>query len=211
VTIRRLLLVAAIAAAATAVAILLVDAPVARALGAGASKTGFARALADVLERLDRVTLMLWPKKEQLALALCAAGALAWWWRRDVGAGLLLVGLTHGISRTLGGHLKPLTGRLRPGEALARGHVDDSFWWEGGISFPSGHVAHYAALAFVVAYLWPRATWPAMAVLAFVITARVSANAHFVSDVTGSIAVAALACAVCAAAIERLRRGDRRR
>src|SRR5690349_11419696 len=138
-SIRRLLVIAAAAAVATTVAIAFLDAPVARALGAGAGKTGFARALAEVLRILDQVTLMTWPKKEQLAVGLCLLGAAAWWWRRPVGHALLLIGLTHAISRTLGGHLKPLTGRLRPSEALARGHLDDTFWWSGGIAFPSGH------------------------------------------------------------------------
>lgn len=209
-TIRRLLGIALVAAAATVIAILLLDAPVARALGGGASKTAFARALADVLEVLDRVTLMTWPKKEQLAIALILGGAVAWWWRPRVGQALLLIGLTHAVSRTLGGHLKPLTGRLRPSEALASGHVDDSFFRDG-LAFPSGHVAHYAALAFAVAYLWPRLTVPALAVLALVITARVAANAHFVSDVTGSIALAALACAAFGLALGRLQRRTGRR
>lgn len=209
-TIRRLLGIAALAAAATAIGILLLDAPVARALGAGAGTTGLARALAGVLEVLDRVTLMTWPKKEPLAIALILAGALAWWWRPRVGHALLLIGLTHAVSRTLGGHLKPLTGRLRPGEALASGHVDDSFFRDG-VAFPSGHVAHYAALAFAVAYLWPRLTLPALAVLAVVITARLAANAHFISDVTASLALAALACAAFALALARLPHGARRR
>jgi undecaprenyl-diphosphatase len=153
---------------------------------------------------LDRVTAMTWPRKEQLATALILAGAALWWWRRRAGHALLLLGLTHAVSRTLGGELKPLLGRLRPTEALARGHLDDSFGWSGGIAFPSGHVAHYAAIAFAVAYAVPRARIPAFALLGFVVVARVGTNAHFLSDAAASITIAALACAAWVAALARL-------
>lgn len=203
-TIRGLLLVAAAAALVTLLGIAVVDAPLARAIGAGAAKSEAGQTLGAIVEKLDLVTGMTWPKKEQLATALILAGGALWWWRRRVGHALLLLGITHAIARTLGGELKPLFGRLRPAEALARGHVDDSFWWEGGIAFPSGHVAHYAALAFTVAYLVPRARIPAFVVLGFIVVARVGVNAHFLSDAAGSVTIAALACAGTAAALARL-------
>ncbi len=207
-TIRHLLVVAAAAAAVAVLGALGLDAALARALGAGAGKTELAAALREPLRVLDQLALLTWPRKEPLALALVAAGGALWLtrprWR--MGSALVLIGLTHAISRTLGGHIKVLTGRLRPGEALTRGHVDDSWWWEGGIAFPSGHVAHYGALAFAIALLWPRATWPAMAVLAFVCFARLAVNAHWLSDVAGALAFAALAAAACAAALGHVRR-----
>lgn len=198
-TIRGLLVVAAVAAIVTLLGIALVDVPLARAIDAGID-------LDRVVDVLDRVTGMTWPKKEQLAIALIVAGGALWLWRPRVGHAFLLVGITHAISRTFGGQLKPLFGRLRPSEALARGHLDDSFWWNGGIAFPSGHVAHYAALAFTIAYLFPRARIPAFAVLAFIVVARVGANAHFLSDAAASVTIAALACAGIAAALDRLLR-----
>ncbi len=212
-TVRHLLLAAAVAALVTLAGVLVLDAPLARAIGRDAAAGDTGRALAEIVEVLDHVTAMTWPKKEQLASALIVAGGALWWWRRRVGSALLLLGLTHALARTLGGELKPLFGRLRPGEALARGHVDDSFWWQGGIAFPSGHVAHYGALAFTMAYLFPRARLPAFAVLAFIVGARVGVNAHFLSDAAASVAIAALACAGSAIALSRLedRASGRRR
>ena len=198
-TIRGLLVVAAVAAIVTLLGIAVLDVPLARAIDAGID-------VDRVVDVLDRATGMTWPKKEQLASAFIVAGGALWFWRRRVGHALLLVGITHAISRTFGGELKPLFGRLRPSQALARGHLDDSFWWDGGIAFPSGHVAHYAALAFAIAYLFPRARIPAFAVLAFIIVARVGANAHFLSDAAASVMIAALACAGTAAALGRLLR-----
>lgn len=204
-TIRNLLLVAAVAAVVTLAGIFVVDAPLARAIGTGAARSDVGEALAVIVDKLDLVTGMTWPKKEQLAAALILAGGALWWWRRRWGHAVLLVGITHAISRSIvSAELKPLTGRLRPSEALARGHADDSFWWEGGIAFPSGHVAHYAAIAFAVAYLVPKARFPALALLGFIVAARVGVNAHFLSDAAGSVTIAALACAGTAAALSRL-------
>jgi membrane-associated phospholipid phosphatase len=206
VSIRALLVVAAAAALVTLLGIAVLDAPLARAIGTGAARSDAGQALAAAVEKLDLVTGMTWPKKEQLAGALIVAGGALWWWRPRVGHGLVLLGVTHAIARTFGGELKALFGRLRPTEALTRGHVDDSFWWEGGIAFPSGHVAHYAAIAFTVAYLFPRARIPALAVVGFIVVARVGVNAHFLSDAAGSVTIAALACAGTAAALARLLR-----
>lgn len=218
-TIRGLLRVAAAAAVITLLGIFVLDAPLARAIGRDPAQSRVGEALAEVVDKLDLVTGMTWPKKEQLASALIIAGGALWFWRRRapvsprpmrpslggrIGHALLLVGVTHAIARTFGGELKPLFGRLRPTEALARGLVDDSFWWERGIAFPSGHVAHYAALAFCVAYLVPRARIPAFIVLGFIVVARVGVNAHFLSDAAGAVTIAALACAACAAALARL-------
>jgi membrane-associated phospholipid phosphatase len=197
-SIRTLLLVAAAAAVATALAILLIDAPAARALAEVDVKSAPVRGLDFLLEWLDRLTFMLWPRG-RLATILIVAGGIAWFWRRPVGHALLLLGITHAISRVGGSYLKPVLGRWRPSEALERGQLDDTFFQDGGISFPSGHIGHYAALAFAVAVLWPRARVPAFAVLGVVILARVIHNAHWISDVTGAIALAALAAAAAAA------------
>jgi len=205
-TIRHLLLVAAAAALVTALGILVIDAPLARAIGAHAADTATGRALSAIVDAIDHVSGMLWPSKEQLASALVLAGCALWWWRRRVGHGLVLAGITHAISRTFGGELKLVFGRLRPTEALARGHLDDSFGWDDGISFPSGHVAHYAALAFTIAYLFPRVRVPALAVLGVVIVARVGVDAHFLSDASASVALAALACSGAAAVLARITR-----
>lgn len=199
-SIRTLLLVAAGAVVATVLAILVIDAPAARALAEVDPRSAPVRALDVLLEWLDRLTFMNLPRG-RLATILIVAGGVAWLWRRPVGHALLLFGITHAISRVGGSYLKPVFGRWRPSEALARGQLDDTFFQDGGISFPSGHIGHYAALAFAVAVLWPRARIPAFAVLGVVILARVVHDAHWISDVTGAIALAALAAAAAAALI----------
>jgi membrane-associated phospholipid phosphatase len=198
VSIRTLLLVAAAAAALTAVAILAVDAPAARALAEVDTGSAPVRGLDFLLHWLDTLTFMNLPRG-RLATVLIVAGAIAWFWRRPVGHALLLFGITHAISRVGGSYLKPVLGRWRPAEALERGQLDGTFFQDGGISFPSGHVGHYAALAFAVAVLWPRARVPAFAVLGVVVVARVARNAHWISDVTGAITLAAAAAAAAAA------------
>lgn len=201
---RTLLIVAGAAALVTLLAILLIDAPVTRALVEVDPRSAPLRGLAEILHWLDVVTFMELPRG-RLATVLIVAGGMAWFWRRDVGAALLLFGISHAISRVGGSWLKPVFGRLRPSEALAQGKLDDTFFQDGGIAFPSGHVGHYAALAFAVAVLWPRARVPAFVVLGVVIVTRVSHNAHFVSDVTGAISLAALAAAVAKTLLSRLR------
>lgn len=199
-TIRQLLITAAVALAFTLVAIVTIDAPIAR-LFLTRDLGPITLVLDKGLRYLDEVSAMLWPKGLLVTASIVLGGAL-WWWKRGVGHGLLLLGLTHAVARTLGSELKPWFGRLRPSEAAARGDLDHTFWRDG-ISFPSGHVGHYAALAFVVAYLFPRARVPAFVVLGLVVLARVSVAAHYVSDAAGSIALAALAVAAFAAMLPR--------
>jgi membrane-associated phospholipid phosphatase len=195
-TIRQLLITAAVAAAVTLVAIFTIDAPIAR-LFLARDLGPITPVLDHGLHHLDKVSAMMWPKGLLVTASIVLGGAL-WWWKRGVGRGLLILGLTHAVARTLGSELKSVFGRLRPSDAAARGDLDTTFWLDG-ISFPSGHVGHYAALAFVVAYLFPRARIPAFVVLGLVVLARVSVAAHFVSDCAGSIALAALAVAAFAA------------
>jgi undecaprenyl-diphosphatase len=91
--------------------------------------------------------------------------------------------------------LKTLTGRFRPKDWVAVG--DSTFGHLGvGDSFPSGHVTLVAGLLVPLAIAWPR-TRLLLAVVAFVMIARVAMNAHFVSDVLGGLA---LVLAIAAAA-----------
>jgi membrane-associated phospholipid phosphatase len=193
-TVRQLLIAAAASAVLTVLAIFTIDAPIARALADVAKDDPVLRVFDRALELLDTVTGMNLKRGQLPALLIVLGGAL-WFWRRAVGRPLLLLGLTHAVSRVGGSYLKPVFGRLRPREALEAGHVDDSFWWPDGLAFPSGHIGHYAALAFGAAVLWPRARIPAFAVLAVVAVARIGRDAHFVSDVTGAMCLAALAAA----------------
>ncbi len=86
--------------------------------------------------------------------------------------------------------LKTLFGRLRPQEAMAHGW--EHLWFAGGNSFPSGHVAFFFGLFLPLAYLFPRYRVPLLIVPVFIALARIDESYHFLSDVLGSIALAAL-------------------
>ena len=107
----------------------------------------------------------------------------------------LLVTLVHVLARNVTMWLKWGTGRLRPSEWLARG--GDTFWRDGGYSFPSGHVTLFASILVPLALCVPRAR-PLLAIVAFAMIARVAVNAHFLSDVIAALAECALLTWLCA-------------
>ncbi len=102
---------------------------------------------------------------------------------------MLLAG-THLVGRLAMINLKESTGRLRPHEWLKQGG-DDTFFREGGLSFPSGHGVLFAGIVLPIVVLYPR-TRPLVAIVAFVMMARVAVNDHFISDVTAAVALALL-------------------
>lgn len=104
---------------------------------------------------------------------------------------LLFIGLSQFTSTLLAGVSKNLFGRLRPYELLANNGSDHA-WFAGGGSFPSGHTGFYFGLFLPLAYLFPRWWLPLMIVPFFIAIARIAANDHFLSDVTASMALAAL-------------------
>jgi len=122
-SIRTLLIVAVVAALATGLAILAIDAPAARALAEVDPAAAPVRALDEILALLDEITLVRQPRG-RLAAVLIVVGGLAWWWHRGLARAALVLGLTHAISRVGGSYLKEMFGRLRPGEALAIMHPD---------------------------------------------------------------------------------------
>lgn len=83
---------------------------------------------------------------------------------------------------------KPLIGRLRPQEAIAG--VDT--WLAGGNAFPSGHTAFIAGLFFPLMLIAPRWTFLWAIPPLFIAAARVLENDHYLSDVSASLALAAL-------------------
>lgn len=102
---------------------------------------------------------------------------------------LLYVGAVQFASTTVTDLAKPLFGRLRPSEALAAGQNDA--WFLGANSFPSGHVGFYAGLVFPIVAIWPKA-WPVIIVPLLVAAQRMLSLDHYLSDVSASLAVAAL-------------------
>ncbi len=114
-----------------------------------------------------------------VTLAMPRLRAHAWNW--------MFVALVYLASRNAMAWLKTLTGRYRPKQWLlfgdgAWGHLGD------GISFPSGHVVVFAGLIVPLVIVWPRAR-PLLAIVPFVMIARVAVNAHFASDVLGGLAL----------------------
>ena len=72
----------------------------------------------------------------------------------------------------------------------------DNGWSTGGIGLPSSHAAVAMGGALAIAALWPRHRWWALALGAGCAFQRVSAGAHFVSDVAAAALVAAFAAAI---------------
>jgi len=100
----------------------------------------------------------------------------------------LYVGAVQFTSTVVADLAKPLIGRLRPDEAIAG--VDK--WLVGGNAFPSGHTAFYAGLFFPLMLIAPRWTFLFAIPPLYVAAARVLENDHYLSDVTASLALAAL-------------------
>ncbi|MGE5183015.1 MAG: phosphatase PAP2 family protein [Acidobacteriota bacterium] len=188
-SVRGLLVASAILAALAALAIVTIDEPAARWLGArdtwpAAWNTGIAW-----FEYGAGIEPWRWAGV--VALAVLAAGCLALR-RVELARAFVYIDLVHLASRLLMMWMKTATGRLRPWEWLR--HAGATFG-QGGASFPSGHVMIFASLALPAAVVWPRLRWLAIAVTAYACLARLAVDAHFVSDV---LAGAALASAITA-------------
>ncbi len=76
-------------------------------------------------------------------------------------------------------------------------------WFAGGNSFPSGHNAFFWGLFLPLIYLFPRWRIPLLIVPLFIAFARIDENYHFLSDVLGAIAIAALVTWLAAFLVER--------
>ncbi|MBK9034298.1 MAG: phosphatase PAP2 family protein [Myxococcales bacterium] len=172
-------------AAATALAIVALDQPVARYLATIEPLPQWQACLA----ALDRATGLTWWKWLPTAVIVGAAAlALIAPPLRRHARGLGLLALVHVATKLTLLELKPGLGRLRPSAWLARGG-DDTFWYAGGIAFPSGHTGHYLSIALPLAVAWPRVGVPLLAVPVFASASRLATNAHFVGDVVGGAAL----------------------
>ena len=110
---------------------------------------------------------------------------------------LIFTGLVQLGTIEAGSLIKGVFGRLRPYQLLEHGdwsHV----WFAGGSSFPSGHVSFFWGLFLPLAYLYPKYRVPLLIVPVFIAFARIDENVHFLSDVLGSIALAAIVTLIAA-------------
>ena len=180
-------------ALATPLCILFVDQPVAHWVAAHDTIPGGWSGVLHVLEYAIGIEPWRW-----IGVCVLVAGALATQlvWRRQRTA-WTLVALTHLLATNVMWWSKLAFGRLRPLDW----HGGATFF-EGGGSFPSGHVMLFASVVLPIVTLYPRA-WPLLAVPIYAAIARVMVNAHFVSDVVGGFAATAAITALCAAAVRR--------
>ena len=190
--------VALVAAAFTALGVLLVDRPLAEWIHASA--IAHARVFEWGLAVLDGATGMhawYW-LAGSVALAIGVIGLLvrrgARWPLAWLAAGVVQISTLH--TMILG---KSHFGRLRPSEVFERGDWSQ-VWFVGGGSFPSGHSAFYFGLLLPLAAACP-IRWLRVALVAvpvYVAIARLGLERHFLSDVAASAVIAAaytwLAC-----------------
>ena len=198
---------------ATALAIVALDAPMARLLGHW-EPASFWGELLTVLEwpallQLKKRVYLIGPFELNatrwafaLGLGAITAISLAVPRFRPAARGWAFVFFTHLIARLAMVELKETTERLRPSEWLAAGG-GPTFWVKGGLSFPSGHVTYFLSLLLPAAIVFPRWRKPLLAIVALVAACRIAENAHFASDVTGAVALVCGVCFAVAAALPR--------
>ncbi|MDC9824246.1 phosphatase PAP2 family protein [Devosia sp. ZB163] len=108
-------------------------------------------------------------------------------------AGFILLGV--GLPGLASAILKRVIGRGRP-ETWTVDNPLSFQWLNWGAydyqSFPSGHATTAFSLAAVVAFLWPRAFWPAMACAALIAFSRIVVGAHYPTDITAGAVLGVL-------------------
>jgi membrane-associated phospholipid phosphatase len=183
---RSSLYLAAITAVLSAICIALIDQPLARVLGEY-EQAGFWNKAIEMLEwTLGLPFFKLFSSVVLVAGLVVVLGVARW--RPHAHAWMIVAG-THVSCRFLTPRIKDVTGRLRPSEWLKKG--GDTFWRDGGIAFPSGHVVLFASILIPLAIVAPK-TRPLLAIVAFVMLARILVNAHYVSDTLAALTLVAL-------------------
>jgi membrane-associated phospholipid phosphatase len=185
----------------TLVCILFVDQPVARAVAEYEAAPLWGEGL-DVLEWVIGLPVFRWLSGVVLVLGMIVTVAVPR--LRLYAPAWMLLAATHVIAQVATRYVKEWTGRLRPLEWLKQGGTD-TFLWENGVSFPSGHVTIFASLVIPFVALFPR-WWPLLGVAVFAMVARVVMSAHFLSDVFGAITLVTLVTWACGWAIRPHRR-----
>lgn len=186
---RRSIVIAAVLAVLLSIAsIFFFDRPIAQLVHQlGGEHSKFFTTGTAALEVVFGMTL----SKFALGFALIVAGVLflGWKGKRHLGWMLLFVGCTHFTARLAAGVLKEVFHRLRPYEVLTSGTWDNQFFTDHGGSFPSGHAAHFWALFFPLAFLFPRLRILLVVLPVFIAIARVGVNDHWSSDILAAIAI----------------------
>ena len=191
-----LLWLAAISGVLTIVCILFVDQPVARLISEY-EPAGFWNRGIDSLEWGVGLPVFRWLSGVLLVLGMIVTVCVPRWRLRA--PAWMFLAASHVLSQVSTRYLKEWTGRLRPLEWIKQGGTE-TFLWEKGISFPSGHVAIFASVVIPFVALFPR-WWPLLIVAAYAMIARVAVDAHFLSDVLGGLTLVSLVAWACGWAI----------
>jgi membrane-associated phospholipid phosphatase len=108
-------------------------------------------------------------------------------------AGFIFLGV--GLTDLLATLLKGIIGRGRPETWTLDAPLSfHSLNWSAYDyqSFPSGHATTAFSLAAAVAFLWPKAFWPAMVFAALVAVSRIVVGAHYPTDITAGAVLGVL-------------------
>ncbi len=173
------------------ISIFILDRPIAEMVHRfGGQQARFLALGTSILEIVSGMTL----SKFALGLVLILIGAALLFWKtkKHVAWIFLFVACTHLSARLSAGVLKEVFHRLRPYEVLTTNAWDHQFFSAHGGSFPSGHAAHFWALFFPLAFLFPRLRIPLLILPVFIGIARIGVNDHWLSDVFASVAICGL-------------------
>ncbi len=184
---QRLLLIAAVLSLLSLLSIFAIDEPIARLISPAATR-GFVDPAVTAIEYAFGFPVSKW--LTGFVLLLIAVALFFVRRHRPLAWLLLFAALSQLTTRLVAGVLKNVFERTRPYEGLP-----DRWFVDGGSSFPSGHAAHFWGLFFALSIVFPRLRIPLLVLAIFVSIARVVVNDHFVSDVVGSAAIAALVTA----------------
>jgi membrane-associated phospholipid phosphatase len=184
---RHLLIIAAVSTVLAPLAMAFIDKPVAMWI-AEHDESPLWSWLVDILEVPVGIAPWTWTLPILLVVGVLATLAVVRW--RRYARAWMYVAIVYLLTRNLLGWSKTLTGRLRPHQWVhvggsTFGHVGD------GVSFPSGHVTVFGGLILPLVIIEPRAR-PLLALIPFVMVARVAVLAHFASDVLAGLALTSL-------------------
>ncbi len=111
-------------------------------------------------------------------------------WNIPVAKILGFAGTAFLLTRLTAGVLKTVFERTRPFDLVKSNDYVQTFFIDGGSSFPSGHAAHFWGLFLPLIFLFPKYRAALFIVPAFIFVARVAVNDHYLSDVLASTYIA---------------------